>query len=45
VPENIGWIDTIGVDPAYQRKGIAQILIKEMLNTIKKWGLIPYIPW
>ncbi len=21
VPEQVGWIDTIGVDPAYQRKG------------------------
>jgi len=39
VPENIGWIDTIGVDPAYQRKGIAQILMKEMLNNMKKVGV------
>ena len=45
LPENIGWIDSIGVDPAYQSKGIAQILMKEMLNNMKKVGLIPYIPW
>jgi len=24
VPENIGWIDTIGVDPEYQKQGIAR---------------------
>ena len=39
LPENIGWIDTIGVDPAYQSKGIAQILMKEMRNNMKKVGL------
>ena len=39
VPENIGWIDTIGVDPDYQRKGIAKILFKEMTNNLKKVGV------
>ncbi len=24
VPEKVGWIDTIAVDPAYQRKGLAR---------------------
>ena len=38
-PENIGWIDTIGVDPAYQRKGIAQTLLTEMVNHLKKVGV------
>ncbi len=39
VPENIGWIDTIGVDPAFQRKGIAKILFTEMTNSLKKEGV------
>jgi len=39
VPENIGWIDTIGVDPDYQRKGIAKILFTEMTNKLKKLGV------
>ncbi len=39
VPENIGWIDTIGVDPDHQRKGIAKILFTEMTNHLKKAGV------
>lgn len=39
VPENIGWIDTIGVDPGYQRKGIAEILFAQMTNDLKKVGV------
>ena len=36
---NIGWIDTIGVDPAYQKKGMARMLMQEMLNYMKKVGV------
>ncbi|MFH1350353.1 MAG: GNAT family N-acetyltransferase [Pseudomonadota bacterium] len=39
VPENIGWIDTIGVDPSFQRKGIARMLMTEMVNNLKKVGV------
>ncbi|MFX0051199.1 MAG: GNAT family N-acetyltransferase [Candidatus Hodarchaeota archaeon] len=39
VPENIGWIDTIGVDPAYQKKGIGRLLMAELLNYMKKVGV------
>jgi len=39
VPENTGWIDTIGIDPDYQRKGIAKILFKEMTNNLKQVGV------
>ena len=39
VAENIGWIDTIGVDPDYQRKGIAKMLMTEMINNLKKEGV------
>ena len=39
VPENIGWIDTIGVDPVYQKKGIGSLLMKELINYMKKVGV------
>jgi ribosomal protein S18 acetylase RimI-like enzyme len=39
VPENIGWIDTIGVDPAYQRQGIAKMLFGAMADNLKKMGI------
>jgi ribosomal protein S18 acetylase RimI-like enzyme len=39
VPENIGWIDTMGVDPEYQKKGIGRLLMSELLNYMKKVGV------
>ncbi|MFX1505633.1 MAG: GNAT family N-acetyltransferase [Promethearchaeota archaeon] len=39
VPENIGWVDTIGVDPTYQKKGIGGLLMRELLNYMKKVGV------
>lgn len=39
VPEHIGWIDTIGVDPAHQGKGIARMLFTEMIDALKKVGV------
>ena len=39
VPENIGWIDTIGVDPDYQRKGIAARLFERMTQDLKQSGV------
>ena len=39
VPEHIGWIDTIGVDPDHQRKGIAKTLFTEMTRRLKKEGV------
>ncbi|MBN2122738.1 MAG: GNAT family N-acetyltransferase [Deltaproteobacteria bacterium] len=38
-PDNIGWIDTIGVDPEYQRRGIAKMLMTEMITNLKKVGV------
>jgi ribosomal protein S18 acetylase RimI-like enzyme len=32
-------IDTIGVDPSFQGKGVARMLIGEMLNYMKKVGV------
>ena len=37
--EDIGWIDTIGIDPDYQRKGIAGILFSRMSDNLKKMGV------
>ena len=35
VPDNIGWVDTIGVDPAYQKKGVARALMEELVTNFK----------
>jgi N-acetylglutamate synthase-like GNAT family acetyltransferase len=39
VPENIGWIDTIGVDPAYQMEGVATRLAKGLINNLRVVGV------
>ncbi len=39
VPDTIGWIDTIGVDPAYQKKGLATALVNELIKRLKAIGV------
>ncbi len=39
VPDTIGWIDTIGVDPIYQKKGLATALAQELINKLKTIGV------
>jgi ribosomal protein S18 acetylase RimI-like enzyme len=39
IPDTVGWIDTIGVHPDYQRRGIAKMLMTEMINNLKKVGV------
>ncbi len=39
VPETIGWIDTIGVDPAYQKRGLATALGRELIKNLKSHGV------
>ena len=39
VPETIGWIDTIGVEPAYQKKGLATALTHELIKNLKAIGV------
>jgi predicted N-acetyltransferase YhbS len=39
IPTEVGWIDTIGVDPEFQNKGIARELFKEMVAHLKKVGV------
>jgi GNAT superfamily N-acetyltransferase len=38
VPDTIGWIDTLGVDPAYQRRGIGRALFKALIENFKHSG-------
>ena len=39
IPDNVGYIDTIGVMKEWQGKGISQLLFKEMYSILKKIGL------
>ena len=38
IPESIAYLDTIGVDPDFQRKGIAGYLLDEFNTTVQKAG-------
>lgn len=35
VPDNIGWVDTIGVHPDFQRKGVARALMEQLVTNLK----------
>jgi predicted N-acetyltransferase YhbS len=39
IPENVAWIDTVGVRNEYKKKGIARLLFKEMFSMFKKVGV------
>ena len=39
VPETIGWIDTIGIDPVYQKRGLATALANELIKHLKAIGV------
>jgi ribosomal protein S18 acetylase RimI-like enzyme len=38
VPDSIGWIDTLGVDPAYQRRGIGRALFDALIENFRHSG-------
>ena len=38
VPDTIGWIDTLGIDPAYQRRGIGRVLFSALIENFKHSG-------
>ena len=38
VPDTTGWIDTLGVDPEYQRRGIGKILFQALIENFKHSG-------
>ena len=39
VPDTIGWINTIGVDPGYQHRGVAKRLGEEFVKNVKSIGV------
>jgi ribosomal protein S18 acetylase RimI-like enzyme len=39
IPDTIGWISTIGVDPAYQHRGIAKKLTDDFVRNAKSIGV------
>ena len=39
VPDNTGMIETVGVDPAYQRRGIARLLTEELIRSFRLNGV------
>jgi len=39
VPEEVGWIHTVGVDPEYQGKGLGAIMLREMLDNMQEIGV------
>jgi ribosomal protein S18 acetylase RimI-like enzyme len=39
IPEIVGWISTIGVDPDYQHKGVARKLTQELIKHLKEIGV------
>ena len=38
VPDTVGWIDTIGVDPDYQNRGIGKTLFNKLIESLKRTG-------
>lgn len=39
IPNTIGWITTIGVDPSYQHRGVARRLSEEFIKNLKAIGV------
>ncbi len=39
VPDTVGWISTIGVDPSYQHLGVARKLSQEFVRNLKSVGV------
>ncbi len=39
IPETVGWISTIGVDPDHQHKGVARELSREFVRNLKSIGV------
>jgi len=39
VPDTIGWINTIGVDPTFQHQGVAKRLGEEFVQNVKAIGV------
>ena len=39
IPETVGWISTIGVDPDHQHRGVARELSQEFIKNLKSIGV------
>ncbi len=39
VPASVGWIETLGVDPKYQKRGVAKAMMKELIKNFRKAGV------
>jgi predicted N-acetyltransferase YhbS len=39
VPDTIGWIDTVGILPVYQKKGLATALVRDLIKNLKGLGV------
>jgi ribosomal protein S18 acetylase RimI-like enzyme len=39
VPDTVGWISTIGVDPSHQHRGVARKLSQEFVKNLKSVGV------
>jgi ribosomal protein S18 acetylase RimI-like enzyme len=39
LPETVAWIEIIGVDPAYRRRGIAQELVEQFAESAEDHGI------
>jgi ribosomal protein S18 acetylase RimI-like enzyme len=39
VPASVGWVDTIGVDPKYQKRGVARALVQELIKNFRNAGV------
>ena len=39
IPDTVGWVSTIGVDPAYQHRGVAEKLTQEFVKNLKSIGV------
>jgi ribosomal protein S18 acetylase RimI-like enzyme len=39
VPNNIGWIDTVGIDPDYQNRGIAKVLANALIENLRRYSV------
>ncbi|UCE44526.1 MAG: GNAT family N-acetyltransferase [Candidatus Bathyarchaeota archaeon] len=38
VPDTVGWIDTIGVDPEYQNRGVGKTLFRSLIENFRRTG-------
>lgn len=38
VPDSVGWIDTLGVDPDFQHQGVGRTLFKELIKNFRRTG-------